>query len=165
MSNKRELLADLRAEFHSWENVLADKNEAEITARRHAGDWSISDVIGHLRAWQQVSVARLEAALLNIEPDFPAWLEGADPFFAEDHVEDFNARIYAACRDQSWSSLRRDWREGFLRLIESAEAIPEEAMFDAERYVWLKGYALSAVLQGTCEHNREHLESLSARHG
>lgn len=161
-SNKHELLASLREVFRSWEKLLAAKSEEDITARRGPEDWSISDVIAHLTAWQQVSIARLEAALLETEPEFPAWLAGADPFCAEDNVDDFNSRIYRISRGQSWSSVYRDWTEGFIRFLELAEAIPENRMLDTERYPWLQGYALSAVLQGSWEHHQEHLELFTA---
>jgi hypothetical protein len=165
MSRKEELIADLRAVFDGWESLLAGKDEDEIAARPRPEERSISDVIGHLRAWQQVSTARLEAALLDTDPDFPAWLGRADPFFAEDHVDDFNARIHEINHGWSWLSLYRDWRQGFLRLLELAEAIPDADMLYAERYPWLRGHALSAVLEGSCEHHREHLEQFSAPEG
>ena len=165
MRNKDELLADLDAVFHNWERLLAGKSEAEITARPGPEDWAIRDVIVHLHAWQQVSIARLEAALRDAEPQLPAWLGGADPFFAEDHVDDYNARIQEIHHGQSWSSVHREWREGFLRFLELANAIPEAAMFDAERYAWLRGYALSAVLEGSREHHQEHLDHLCAPPG
>jgi hypothetical protein len=36
-------------------------------------------------------------------------------------------------------------------------------MFDTKRYPWLGGYALSAVLEGSLEHHREHLDQALAR--
>jgi hypothetical protein len=158
-NSKHELIAELRAVFTGWDDLLAGMGEPEVAARSQPGPWSVSDMIAHLKAWQQVSIARLEAALRDAEPEFPAWLGGADPFYAEEHVDDFNARIGEIHRGQSWPNLVREWREGFLRLLELAEAM----LFDRERYPWLAGYGLSAVLEGTCDHHREHLEQLSGR--
>jgi hypothetical protein len=101
VDDKQELLASLRAVFNSWEKLLAGESEEEITVQRFAAYWSTKDVIAHLRAWQQISIARLEAAILDTEPEFPTWLAGADPFFAEDHTDEFNARIYEIYHDQS----------------------------------------------------------------
>lgn len=156
MGAKHNLLTMLREVFERWEELLASMSEYQVTAPHLPSDWSTKDVIAHLRAWQQVSIARLEAALLNNEPDYPDWLGGLDPE-SEDHREDFNARIHEAYREQSWLSVHRSWREGFLRFLELGEAIPEERITDPERYPWLKGYALSAVLQGSYEHHHEHL--------
>jgi hypothetical protein len=159
MSDKQHILTALREEFDWWQATLASLSEAQITAPQLDDSWSIKDVIAHLRAWQQRSIARLEAALLNKEPEYPAWPAHFDPE-AEGQPHDLNAWLYAAYRDQPWSSVHRDWREGFLRFLELGEAIPEKDLLDVDRYTWLEGYALLAVLQGSCEHHHEHAEFL-----
>jgi hypothetical protein len=163
MKDKEELLANLRAVFGDWEDLLAHKSESEINAESRADGWSIKDVIAHLMAWQQISIARLRAAELGAEPEYPAWLEGADPFYAEDHTTQFNARIRQIYHDQPWSIVGAAWSEGFAQFIELGDALPDDLLFDAHRYPWLRGYALSAVLEGSFEHHREHLEEISAK--
>ncbi len=164
MTNARQdLLTGLRTAFDTWETFLSERTEGEITARRRADEWSISDVIAHMMAWQQVSIARLEAALADSEPVYPGWLGGADPFFAEEHVNEFNARVHAIHRDEAWPSVHRAWRDGFGRFLELGEAIPEEQLLDASRYAWLKGNPLVAVLEGSLEHHQEHYRTVSAR--
>jgi SAM-dependent methyltransferase len=162
-SSKQALVASLRAVFADWESLLAEKTEAAVCAPLRPGGWSIGGYLTHLFAWQQISVARMEAALRDTEPDYPAWLGGADPFHAEEHTGEFNARIQAAHAGRSWPERYRDWRAGFLRCIELAEAIPPALLADKDRFAWLKGHALAAVLEGTCEHHREHLEHLAPR--
>jgi hypothetical protein len=160
MSGKQEILAGLKEEYERWEELLANLSEAQIIASQLPSNLSIKDVIGHLRAWQQVTIARLEAAQFNREPEYPAWLAGLDPE-SEIHLEEFNARIHDIYREQPWSSVRRDWRDGFQRVLELGETIPEKDLLDAGRYPWLEGYPLSAVLTGTYEHHHEdHLEPL-----
>jgi hypothetical protein len=165
MSDKHQILTTLRAEFTRWEDLLASLSEAQITAPLLPDNWSIKDVIAHLRAWQQRSVARMEAALLNQEPQFPTWPAQFDPE-EEGQPHGLNAWLYATYRDQPWSSVHRDWREGFLRFLELGEAIPEKDLLDAGRYPWLEGYPLAFILQASCEHHQEHedyLEPLLAR--
>src|SRR5919198_5681694 len=140
MASKQELIHGLRAVFQSWEKVLGETSEGRVAAPLRPGGWSISQVITHLCAWQQISVAHLEAALTDSDPHFPAWLGGADPFYAEAHVDDFNARIQETRLSQSWSKRHRDWREGFLRLLALAERVPDSILFDTERFSWLRGY-------------------------
>ncbi len=163
VNHKQELLSRARAIFDRWEKLLAAKSEEEITARGLAGSWSIKDLIAHLTAWQQISIARLEAAVLDRVPTFPGWLAGSDPFFAEDHADEFNARIYDLTHDQPWPAVHRAWEDSYRRFLDLAEAIPEGPMLDAGRYAWLKGCALSAVLEGSCEHHQEHLDDVSRR--
>ena len=159
MNNKQEMLTALQEEFHRWRGLLASLSEAQITAPEFRDDWSIKDVVAHLRAWQQRSIARLEAALHNREPEYPAWPAQFDPEM-EDQPHDLNAWLYAAYRDRPWSSVYRDWSEGFRRFLESGAAIPEKDLLEADKYPWLEGYALFAVLQGSYEHHREHAEYL-----
>ena len=79
MNDKAQIIAALKEEFNRWEGLLAGISEDQITAPHLPSILSIKDVIAHLRAWQLVSIARLEAALLNREPEFPKWLAGLDP--------------------------------------------------------------------------------------
>ena len=160
MNDKQQILTTLREEFNRWEELLASMNEEQITAPHLPSNLSIKDVIAHLRAWQQISIARVEAALLNREPEFPKWPAGLEPE-SEDGPDQVNAWIYETYREQPWSSVHRDWREGFLRFLELGEAIPEKDLLDAGRYPWLHGYSLFAFLQSSYEHHHEdHLEPL-----
>jgi hypothetical protein len=156
MDDKQAILAALREEFGRWEELLAGMSEEEIIARGLPSDLSVKDVVGHLRAWQQRSIARLEAAVNDEEPSLPDWPEGLDPEADED-LEGINAWIHDTYKDQPWEQVYRDWREGFLRLVELAEGIPEEALFQPGRYRWLGDYRLADVVGGSYEHHEEHL--------
>jgi hypothetical protein len=159
MNDKQQVLTTLRAGFDRWEALLASLSEPQISAPLLTDGWSIKDVIAHLRAWQQRSIARLEAALLDREPEFPAWPAQFEPE-TEGQPHDLNAWLYAACRDQPWSSVHHDWRAGFLRLLELGAAIPEADLLDTEKYPWLEGYSLAFILQASYEHHLEHEEFL-----
>jgi hypothetical protein len=159
MNDKQEMLTRLREEFNRWEELLANLSEEQITAPQLPENWSIKDVIAHLRAWQQRSIARLEAALLNREPEYPAWPAQFDPE-EEGQPHDLNAWLYATYRDRPWSNVHRDWSAGFLRFLELGAAIPEADLLAVGKYPWLEGYGLFAVLQGSYEHHREHAEYL-----
>jgi len=162
LDDRKQILTLLREEFKRWEELLAGLSEEQITAPHLPSDLSIKDVMAHLRAWQQVSIARLEAARLDKEPVFPDWLAGLDPESEEDR-DQFNARIYETYRQQPWSRVYQAWRDDFLRFLKLGEEIPENDLGDAEKYPWLKGYLLSAVLQGSYEHHHaDHLEPLRA---
>jgi hypothetical protein len=159
MSEKQQILTALREEFTRWEALLASLSEAQITAPQLTDSWSIKDMVAHLRAWQQRSIARLEAALDNREPGYPAWPEQFDPE-AEGQPHDLNAWLYAQYRDQPWPSVYRDWSAGFRRFLELGAAISEQDLLEEGKYAWLEGYALLAVLQGSYEHHKEHAEYL-----
>jgi hypothetical protein len=158
MNDKHQILATLREGFDRWEALLASLSEAQITAPLLDDNWSLKDVIAHLWGWQQRSIARLEAALLDREPEFPAWPAQFEP--EAEGVADLNAWLYATYRDQPWSSVHHDWRAGFLRFLELGAAIPEADLLDTEKYPWLEGYSLAFILQASYEHHLEHEEFL-----
>jgi hypothetical protein len=161
MRDKQNLIAGLRAVYEDWERLLTAGDGEGIAARRVTSKWTVKDVIAHLTAWQQISVARLQAALAGGDPELPPWLEGADPFHAEEHTPEFNARIHARYGGEAWPAVYRAWREGFTRFLGLADAIPEGVLLDPQRFAWLRGHALSAVLEGSREHHREHLDATS----
>jgi hypothetical protein len=160
-NTKHEYLDSLRKEKDRWEDLLAPLDEAQVVAPILPSQWSIKDVIAHLMAWQQITNARLRAALEGREPEYPHWLKGLDPD-DEENLDQINAWIYASYQDKDWPSVYRDWRDGYQRVLEAGEAIPEHDLLEVGKYPWIEGYALSAVLLGTYEHHQEHREPLLA---
>jgi len=159
MENKKQIITMLREEFSRWEELLVCLSEEQINVPLTPSTFSIKDTLAHLRAWQQVSIARLEAAQLNKEPVFPTWSAGLDP--ESEEAEPFNARIYEIYHQESWSRVHQDWRDGFHRFLKLAQEIPENDILDTKKYSWLKGYDLFAVLQGSYEHHHiDHFEPL-----
>lgn len=158
MTMKGHILAALREQFEAWEATLARLGEAAIIARTGPSDWSIKDELAHLWAWQQRTLARLDAARLDREPQFPAW-----PVDVIDDSERINAWIYQTNQSQPWSAVHQNWRDCFRRVLETAEGISERELLDSDRYAWLEGHAIVAFLLATYEHHQEHFEKLSAR--
>jgi hypothetical protein len=162
MNDKKQILTMLKEEFNRWEELLAGMSEEQITAQHLPSNLSIKDVIAHLWAWQQRSIARLEAALHDKEPEFPRWPAEFDPE-TEGEPHQLNAWIYETNRVKPWSGVYGDWRAGFLRFLELGEAISEKDLLDAGRYPWLEGQPLSIVFVGSYEHHHiDHLEPLLA---
>jgi len=161
MNMKEHILSALREQFNRWEDMLAGMSEEQITAPLLPSDWSLKDVMAHLMAWQQRSIARMEAALRDREPDFPEWLPGVDPD-AEDTTDQTNAWIYETYRDQPWARVHQVWREGFLRFLETGEEIAERDLLDSSRYPWLGGLPLAIILLASYDHHQEHYEKLLA---
>ena len=162
MNDKKLILQMLKEEFNRWEDLLASMSEEQITDPRLPSKLSIKDMIAHLWAWQQRSISRMEAALNNREPEFPIWSEKLDPE-SEDDLDRINAWIYETYRETPWSSVYKNWREGYLRFLELGEETPEKDLLDPGRYAWLEGQPLSLVLQSSYEHHHiDHYEPLLA---
>ena len=159
MNDKTQIIGLLREQFNRWEGFLTGIDEEQITAPNRIASLSIKDIVAHLTAWQQISVARMEAALNNGNPEYPKWLAGFKPE-SEDDPDKINARIYIYYRQQPWLDIHREWRTRYLHFLEFAEAMSEKDLLEEGRYAWLNGDALSAVLLGSYEHHVEHLEPL-----
>lgn len=160
MQMKKHILAALREKFDEWEELLAGMSMEQINTPLEPSNWFIKDVIAHLWAWQQRSIARVEAVLAGREPEFPSW-GGADPE-ANDNTDQINAWIYAANHDLPWEEVRQNWRNGFLRFLQSSEQVSERDLLDSGKYPWLDGYALAFFLLASYDHHQEHLENLQA---
>jgi hypothetical protein len=159
MSDKQQMLTSLHLEFKRWEALLASLSEAQITAPQLAANWSVKDVIAHLWAWQQRSIARLEAGLHDREPDYPHWPAEFDPE-VEGEPDQLNAWLYKTNRDKSWPQVYEEWQTGFRRFLALGEALPEQDLVLSARYEWMEGYPLLSTLQASSEHYTEHREWL-----
>lgn len=158
MNDKTQIITTIRDEFGRWEDLLAGMSEDQVTVPLIPSNLSIKDVLAHLMAWQQRSIARLEAAQFNREPEFPAWPADLDP--ESDDVDQVNAWIYQIHHEQSWSNVHRAWRDGYLRFMALGEAIPEGDLLVVGRYPWMDPYPLATVLVASYEHHEEHRQSL-----
>jgi hypothetical protein len=159
MNMKEHIVAARKEQFNHWEELLKNLSDDEITIPRFDYNWSIKDVVAHLWGWQQISTVRMEAAVHNQEPEFPKWTtELAEGW--EENANITNAWIYKTQHEKSWSDIYRNWREGFLKLLDSAEPILEKDLLDGSRYSWLKGYSLAFILVASYDHHQEHLEKL-----
>lgn len=158
---KQHIQAALGEQFDKWEKLLTGLTEEQATTPNQFSTWSVKDGIAHLMAWQQRSIARLEAASADREPTLPEWLPRVDP---EDvaTTEPVNAWIYAQYHALPWPEVYAEWRAGFLRLLAAAERITEKDLLDSSRYSWLAGYSLADVLLGSYDHHQEHYEALLA---
>lgn len=92
MDDKQQIISMLKDEFDRWEKLLGRLTEEQMAASRPIPEMSIKDIVAHLTAWQKISVARLEAARQDTEPEYPNLPDGLDPY-AED-VDQINAWFF-----------------------------------------------------------------------
>ena len=156
---REDVIAALQKSFDDWQARLAALGEDEICARPAAGGWSLKDVLAHLNAWQQLSIARLEAALHGREPHYPDWISGGPE--DEGMLEVYNQRIYERCASQGWPEVRTRWQNDFTHFLQLAALLSEEDLKAQGKYAWMEGYPLLAVLFGSLEHHNEHLAPAS----
>lgn len=159
MNMKEHILAALREQFDRWEELLASMSEEQITAPHFDFDWSIKDVMAHLWAWQQISIARMEGGLQDREPEIPNWIVNLGEDW-EDNADRVNALTFETNHEKSWSEIYQNWKNGFLQFLELGNEISERDLLDGDRYPWMKGYSLASILISSYDHHQEHLEKL-----
>ncbi len=156
---KEHILAALREQFEHWEELLASLSEEQITAPDFDREWSIRDVMAHLWAWQQISIARLEGGVLDREPMYPQWITSIGDDW-EENADRVNALTFDNNHEKTWSRVYQNWKNGFLRFLELGNQISERDLLNGDRYPWLKGYSLASILVASYEHHQEHFEKL-----
>jgi hypothetical protein len=159
MNMKDHILTALKEEFEAWEDLLARLTGEEITAPRFDLDWSVKDVIAHLWAWQQISIARMEGGLYDREPRFPAWIVESVENWEEDS-DKVNALTFEMQHQKSWPEIHQIWKVGFIQFIQLGGALSERDLLDGDKYPWLKGYSLAFILIASYDHHQEHFEKL-----
>lgn len=160
---KAHLIQALEEEFQAWQAFLQRLTPAQRTAPILDLNWSVKDVINHLWAWQQVSIARIKAAVQDTEPVFPEWVAQL-PENWEEEPEKANAMIYARDHSLPWETVFHRWESGFQQLLELTSQVEERDLLEHARYSWLNGYPLIFILLASYAHHQEHLEALTAWH-
>ncbi len=163
MNMKEHIISALREQFNSFDELLVSMSEEQITSPDFDLNWSLKDIMNHLWGWQQVSIVRVNAGVLNREPEFPNWLMKCPGGWDED-TNQTNAWIYQCFHDQSWTEVHKKWRDGFLQLLDLSEELSEKDLLDGDTYSWLNGYSLAFILIASYEHHQEHLDALRLWH-
>ena len=157
METKLQILAELTEIFNRWQALLESLGNEYIEQPLLPSDWTLKDTVAHLWFWQQASVARMEAALQNKEPNYPEWwaIFGPDP---EEKVDQANAWNYARNRDKPWATVYADWKTQFQCYLDLLSLVPEGNLLKPGRYTWMGKYSLLASLLGSLDHHREHYD-------
>ena len=159
MNMKDHILAALREQFESWEDLLITLTEEQINTPHFDFNWSIKDVMAHLWAWQQISIARMEGGLHNQEPELPKWIVESIQNWEED-ADGVNALTFETQHHKPWSEIYQNWKNGFLQFLELGKKVSERDLLDGDRYPWLNGYSLAFILVASYDHHQEHYEKL-----
>ena len=161
MNEKQRILTALTEILNRWLILLASLGDDQITSPLHPSEWTVKDIIAHLWAWQQISVARMEAALYDREPEFPEWWHrfGPDP---EEQVDRVNAWIYMTNKSKPWMTIYSDWKAQFQLYLDLTRQVPEKDLLEAGRYSWMGKYTLSDRCMVSLGHHEEHFDSLHA---
>lgn len=159
--NKEQILEGLTRVFNRWQELLPGLHAEQLNTPVKPLPWTIKDIVAHMWAWQQISIARMQAAVDGSEPRYPEWRAMFEPD-PEENVDRANAWIYQANRDRTWSEIYRDWQAQFQRYIEQTERVSERDLLERGRYAWMGPYALADSCLASIEHHQEHFDAVRA---
>jgi len=155
ITNKREIITQIRDERAKLEHTLRAIPESELAVSGVESDWSVKDILSHIAAWERLMVSWVEASLRGEVPDRPA------PDETWDDLDGLNEKLYQTHKNQSLSQVFKEFEDSYQASLKSVEALSEEDLFEAERFAWRKGDPLWHMVAGnTFWHYKEHRETM-----
>ena len=129
---KSELLDWLRTEQQRWEALLKEIGPARMEEPGVNGEWTIKDMVAHLRGTQPRLIAGLQAAQRGEPappPPWPAHLQTDD---------EINAWMYEVNRGRSLGSVLDESQQEFQQLLAIIEDLPDDVRIEPEAHrLWL----------------------------
>lgn len=163
--DKQALLAKIQHEFALWESFLREVGEERMEQPGAAGEWSFKDVVAHLSGWRRRTLERLEAVQQGKEPPAPFWPaelgDEGDDEESDQRVERINHWIYQQNRNRPLQDVLNESRQQFRDMEAIVKTIPEEALFDPNRFAWMGGRPAARLVDFGHFHE-EHEPSLRA---
>jgi hypothetical protein len=163
LNTREALLSTVQGLRADLDRIIAEVDAERIVEPGSFEAWSFKDLIAHLTGWRLVTAARLEAGMLDREPQFP-WpdrfdQEGGD--LEEGNVDAINEWFYVTNRDKSLEQVLQESNDAFDRVEQAIATMPEAALLEPGQFDWLywTDEALGpAVVRGTYSHYHEDHE-------
>jgi len=131
MRSKAEQLAVLRADQQFWRDLAAEVGPERYAEPGPMGEWSFGDLAGHLLAWRNRTIARLEAAGRGEPEPVAPW----PPQMVDDDAINDWIRMEDAGR--SPEGLVGAYERSYDRLAAAIDALPEQQLTDPDAFDWL----------------------------
>jgi len=150
--NKSKLLDAIRSERSQWEALLAQVNEAHMSERGVAGEWSLKDIIAHITWFEREMIVLLQKrALVGSE----LW---------QVSQAERNAAIFEENRQQSLQDVLAEAPQVYEQLIELVQALTDEDVTDARRFAEMPSewQPWQVIAGNTYEHYRDHSSDVRA---
>lgn len=162
--NKEQFLRTLRDEQAAWEQFLAGIPADQRERPGACGHWSVTDVVGHVAAWERFVTARVRAQMRNGKAaPHEVWGE----FIPDSSLRDdaLNEWMAAQISGRSFEQMLGMQREVRSQLLGTVQAMSEHFLSAPEVVVeglpWKKEKPLWEVIASMSYHHiNEHTDSL-----
>lgn len=154
--NTREALLEAVQKLRAYlESFISQVSNERMEEPGSFGDLAFKDVIAHLTAWRQVTVARLEGGVHREEPVFP-WPAHLNE---EPDTDEINRWFYETNRNKPIAEILRESGETFDRALRAIAELPEDDLLQPNRFSWLGAWRLGpATVSGMLLHYHEDHE-------
>lgn len=152
--DKNALLAVIARERANLEELIAPLSEHQMMEAGVEGQWSIKDILAHISTWERLAHDRLQAGLTGSSLKFP--LITSDEF-----VDQFNAEIFQANREKSFSEIKVEFEEAHARLLSLIEDLPPEVLRQKLPFEWAGKLTYQLIISSNTHwHYIEHADSI-----
>jgi hypothetical protein len=150
--HKDELLRRLD-ERYEWFDVLLERAAAQDTdAPGVTEEWSVKDVVAHLIAHEQRSIAEIRAAK-----------QGRTLAIKHEENDSFNAGAVFAWRVSSFEQMRKAWQSSFQQVVRTVQALTDADFDPYGTVVAALGDTIDGALaNNTYEHYDYHGAQIAA---
>jgi hypothetical protein len=152
---KRDAIERVRQDQSEWRRLVEEVGRDRMDEPGPMGEWTFRDLVSHLNAWRDRTVARLEAAVRGEPPPATPWPADLD----DDDL--INNWIHERDAGRSADELLAAYDRSFDRVAAALDALPESKLTDPQALAWTEGTALADVEFGSHLHD-EHLSSIRA---
>jgi hypothetical protein len=152
-ATKADLRARMRTMYDALDAAIAPIPPFAMLIPGVNGAWSVKDTLAHLAYWDWSVVAYLDYARAGGAPN-PAGTGGDDDIW--------NARCFTAQRARTLEDVFADCYRARHAIFRAVDALPDDALFDADRFAWRKGSPLWESLDETEDgHYPEHIAQIN----
>ena len=158
VTNKRELLEQVKAAHARMEKLLSTLSPAELSAPVLDEDWSIKDSLAHLVAWEKMMIGWIESSLRG-EPVvrfMPGFIETPDS--GEAVMQALNEKLHQKDRERTLADVLTDFRRTHEQVLATLNRMSEADIFEPREFASRTGVRLvDGVIDGnTYGHYDEH---------
>jgi uncharacterized damage-inducible protein DinB len=140
---KTDILEHISATHLLLEVHFSALSDAKMLQQGINGEWTVKDLLAHITWWEQHLLRRLRTGRDDL------YQEGMSMQAVTDRAND---EIFAANQSRSLADILEDFHVSYQQVLAAVEALPEEAVAQAEIY--------DAIAWDTFQHYPEHTAML-----
>jgi hypothetical protein len=155
--SKADLLIEIHREWDRLNALVGSLNEAQLTAPRLHGGWSVKDALAHISAWEKVLLDRLGETLSGQPGHYP-------PVLSDTDVEQANAGFFAESQGRSLPVVLQEFRSVYTGVLTAVEALDEGLLAHPLRIDYPQDdlHVWEIIRANTSDHYQEHRQAIEA---